>query len=149
MSQSPGKPSFYIEKLLKGVIYFSTFASISFLIAGAVLLPYKQNISQFLGYVSFLLILLGAMGGLAYVGITKNQGPDHINDYDETRKNPKESTFVLFNLIAATLIVVVMLQKILFSSTGGSTEIQMLTYQACGHFHFHFTQDTQEVGRDS
>ena len=108
-----------MEKLVKSVIYFSSFSSISFLISGAVLLPYKESISQLLGYISFLFILLGAIGGLAYVGITKSRGFENVNDSDESKKRPKTSTFVLFNLIAATLIVVVMLQKILFSGAGG------------------------------
>ena len=103
------------KKLIKGVIFFSTFASLSFLISGAVFLPYKQNISQLLGYFSFLFILIGAIGGLAYARIVSDRSADLVFNANESTKMPRLRTFVLLNLLVATVFVLVILQKILFS----------------------------------
>ena len=117
-----------IKKLIKGVIFFSTSVSLSFLISGAVLFPYKQNISQLLGYLSFLFILIGAISGLAYARIVSDRTADLVLNANESIKMPRLRTFVLVNLIAATVFVLVILQKILFSgpnSISGNPNISL------------------------
>ena len=105
-----------IKMLLKDAIYFFSFSAIGFLIAGSLLLAYNTNISQTCGYVSFLFILLGVISGLIYIGCMVDRSSSYeINSYPVT-SDSVPLTFIVFNFIAATIIVIVILQKMLFTS---------------------------------
>ena len=81
-----------------------------------------------LGYLSFPFILIGTISGLAYARIASDRSADLVFNANESTKMPRLLTFVLLNLLAATVFILVILQKILFcdpNSISGNPNISL------------------------
>ena len=81
-----------------------------------------------LGYLSFPFILIGTISGLAYARIASDRSADLVFNANESTKTPRLLTFVLLNLLAATVFILVILQKILFcdpNSISGNPNISL------------------------